>query len=77
MAGGSSSASGREGGIQLPTNDRISVEHADARLRGSSASRRGSSLPSLPNLGVGSPAVILPTIQSDDDFVFDGTPRIA
>ena len=77
MAGGSSSVSAREGGIQLHTNDGMSVEHADARLRGSSASRRGSSLPSLPgNLQAvaGSPAVILPTIQSDDDFVFNGAP---
>lgn len=60
----------------MPTNDGMSVEHADARLRGSSASRRGSSVPSLPNpqASVGSPAVILPTIRSDDDFVFDGAP---
>ncbi|KAG8219803.1 hypothetical protein J3R82DRAFT_776 [Butyriboletus roseoflavus] len=74
MAGSSSSISAREGGIQQLTSDRMSVEHADARLRGSSASRRGSSLPSLPgNLqaGVGSPAVMLPMIQSDDDFIFD------
>lgn len=77
MAGGSSSVSARDEGVQLPTNDRMSVELADAKLRGSSASRRGSSLPSLPgNLqaGVGSPAVILPTFQSDDDFLFDGAP---
>lgn len=80
MAGSSSSVAAREGGTQLLTSDRISVEHADARLRESSASRRGSSLPSLPgNLqaGVGSPApaVMLPMIQSDDDFIFDGTAR--
>ena len=74
MAGSSSSVSARGGRTQLPSNDRMSVEHADARLRGSSASRRGSSLPSIPSLqaGIGSPAVIPPTIQSDDDFVFDG-----
>lgn len=74
MVGSSPPISAQEGGIQ---HDRISIEHADARLRGSSASRRGSSLPSVPgNLqtSVGSPAVILPAIQSDDDFVFDGTP---
>lgn len=74
MAGSSSSISAREGGVKY---DRISVEHADVRLRGSSASRRGSSLPSVPGnpqTSVGSPAVILPAIQSDDDFVFDGTP---
>ncbi|KAF8140272.1 hypothetical protein EV363DRAFT_1152517 [Boletus edulis] len=73
MAGASSSVSAREGGIQLPINNRLSVDHADARLRGSSVSQRGSSLLSFPNpqSGVESPAVILPAIQSDDDFIFD------
>ncbi|KAG9314349.1 hypothetical protein JVU11DRAFT_5141 [Chiua virens] len=74
MAGGSSSISARAGEMQLLSGDRMCVEQADARLRGSSASRRGSSLPSFPgNLqaGIGSPAVISRVVQSDDDFVFD------
>lgn len=75
MAGSSSSIFVREGGAHQLISDRMSVEHADARLRGSSASRRGSSLPSHHGslqAGLESPAMILPAIQSDDDFVFDG-----
>ncbi|KAF9229270.1 hypothetical protein BS17DRAFT_771250 [Gyrodon lividus] len=73
MAGNSSSVAGHGGGIRR-SSDRMSVDIADVRLRGSSLSRRGSSLPSAPGSlrpGLGSPTADLRGSQNDDDLAFD------
>ncbi|KIJ68466.1 hypothetical protein HYDPIDRAFT_24739 [Hydnomerulius pinastri MD-312] len=73
-AGNSSSVSGHAIGFRLRSSDRMTVDHADAKLRGSSLSRRGSSLPSAHGslqAGIGSPAVVLRGSQLDDDFAFE------
>ncbi|KAG2159848.1 uncharacterized protein EDB93DRAFT_1074203 [Suillus bovinus] len=71
-AGGSSSVSGAVL-LGRHSSDKISVDHAETRLRGSSLSRRGSSIPSQQGDVFGgaggfsaSPQII------DDDFVFNG-----
>ncbi|KAG2366517.1 hypothetical protein BDR07DRAFT_1274033 [Suillus spraguei] len=71
-AGGSSSFSGAVL-LGRQSSDKISVDHAETRLRGSSLSRRGSSIPSQQGDILGgaggfpaSPQII------DDDFVFNG-----
>lgn len=70
-AGGSSSVSGAIF-LGRQSSDKISVDHAETRLRGSSLSRRGSSIPSQQGDVFGgaggfpaSPQII------DDDFVFN------
>lgn len=70
-AGGSSSFSGAVL-LGRQSSDKISVDHAETRLRGSSLSRRGSSIPSQQGDILGgaggfpaSPQII------DDDFVFN------
>ncbi|KAH7883571.1 hypothetical protein F5I97DRAFT_1537861 [Phlebopus sp. FC_14] len=73
-AGISSSVTGEALELNTRNFDVVNVDQADVRLRGSSASRRGSSLPSHPGSlqpGVGSPAVFLGSTQPDDDFAFD------
>lgn len=71
-AGGSSSISGAVL-LGRQSSDKISVDHAETRLRGSSLSRRGSSIPSQQGDVFGgtggfpaSPQII------DDEFVFNG-----
>ncbi|KAG2044865.1 hypothetical protein BDR03DRAFT_848367 [Suillus americanus] len=71
-AGGSSSVSGA---ILLgrQSSDKISVDHAETRLRGSSLSRRGSSIPSQQGDVFGGAAGLPASPQMiDDDFVFNG-----
>ncbi|KAF8846367.1 hypothetical protein BDN67DRAFT_39579 [Paxillus ammoniavirescens] len=74
MAGNSSSLVDHGGGIRLGSSDRMSVEPADTRLRGSSLSRRASSFPSAPGSlqpGIGSPVAVPRGSQIVDDFAFD------
>ncbi|KIK78796.1 hypothetical protein PAXRUDRAFT_36561 [Paxillus rubicundulus Ve08.2h10] len=71
---GNSSLVDHGGGIRLGSSDRMSVEPADTRLRGSSLSRRVSSLPSAPGSlqpGMGSPAAVPRGSQIVDEFAFD------
>lgn len=70
-AGGSSSVSGAVL-LGRQSSDKISVDHAETRLRGSSLSRRGSSIPSQQGDVFGGTAG-LPTSPQiiDDDFVFN------
>ncbi|KAG1749976.1 Rec8 like protein-domain-containing protein [Suillus paluster] len=71
-AGGSSSASGVVP-LGRQSSDKISVDHAETRLRGSSLSRRGSSLVSQQgDVFGGTHAIVNGSPQiNDDDFVFD------
>ncbi|KAG1757590.1 Rec8 like protein-domain-containing protein [Suillus lakei] len=70
-AGGSSSVTGA---VQLgrQSSDKISVDHAETRLRGSSISRRGSSIPSQQGDTFGGTGVFPASPQIiDDDFAFN------
>lgn len=71
-AGNSTSEIGQEGGFRLQDSDKMSVDHAETRLRGNSLIHRDSSLPtgSL-RPSIGSPVVTFQGSQVDDDFVFD------
>lgn len=72
-AGGSSSVSGAVF-LGRHSSDKISVDHAETRLRGSSLSRRGSSIPSQQGDVFGGAGGFLASPQIiDDDFVFNGT----
>lgn len=76
-AGASSSISGAV--LQgRQSSDKISVDHAETRMRGSSVSRRGSSLLSQHGEVFGGtggfPVIINESPQlNDEDFVFNGT----
>lgn len=71
-AGKSTSEIGQEGSFRLQDSDKMSVDHAETRLRGNSLIRRDSSLPpgSL-RPSIGSPVVAFQGSQIDDDFAFD------
>ncbi|KAG1825921.1 uncharacterized protein BJ212DRAFT_1475280 [Suillus subaureus] len=70
-AGGSSSVSGAVL-LGRQSSDKISVDHAETRMRGSSLSRRGSSIPSQQGDVFGGTAGLPASPQIiDDDFVFN------
>ncbi|KAH7930949.1 hypothetical protein BV22DRAFT_1101346 [Leucogyrophana mollusca] len=75
-AGNSSSVSGKAAGFSCQSSDKLNIDHAEIRVRGSSLSRRGSSIaPSQASFPGGSPPTVAKGSQlNEEDFVFDVPP---